>query len=209
MIRQEQGVAAGENDVAHFGMLAQVGNGLFEFAFLEESWFPNQPFSRAEPTINRTLVRHHQQDTIRIAMDKMWDWTHEVFLERIILRFEVVHLSDIRDHLFPNGVALFFHRRHHRGGNSHWIVTHDSFDFLRVETEPVRQVFWFHNAVSEYASPCFHAVSFTIDRGISRPACEGVLLLFQTCRPSKFCCAEMVFPQSVSCRLSVPDRTSY
>src|SRR6267142_2863373 len=113
MIRQEQGVAAGENDVAHFGMLAQVGDGLVEFAFLKESWFPDQPFSRAEPTINWALVRHHQQDAIWIAMDKMWDRTHEVFLKRIILRFEVVQLGDVRDHLFPNGFALFFHRRHY------------------------------------------------------------------------------------------------
>ncbi len=169
MIRQEQGIAAGENDVAHFGMLAQVGDGLVEFAFLKESRFPDQPFSRAKPAINRALVRHHQQDAIRIAMDKMWDRTHEVFFERIIFRFEVVHFGDVRDHLFPNGVALFFDRRHHRGGNAHRIVAHDGFDFFRIDTEPVRQVFWFHNAVGEYASPCFHAVSFTVE-WISRPA---------------------------------------
>ena len=141
-------------------------------------------------------------------MDKMRDRTHEVFLERIVFRFEIVHLGDVRDHLFPNGVALFFHRRHHRGGNAHRIVAHDGFDFFRIDTEPIRQVFWFHDAVGEYASPCFHAVSFTVE-WISRPACEGVLLLSKTCRPSKFCCDKMVFLQLVSCRRSVPDRTSY
>ena len=63
-------------------------------------------------------------------MDKMWDRTHQVFLEGISLRFEVVHLSDVRDHLFPNGIAPFFHRRHHGGGNAHRIVAHDGFDFI-------------------------------------------------------------------------------
>src|SRR6185503_3249037 len=84
MIRQEQGVAAGENDVPHFGMFAQVGDSLIEFPLLEESRFPDQPFSCAESTIDRALICHHQQDTIRVAMDKMRDRTHEVFFERVI-----------------------------------------------------------------------------------------------------------------------------
>src|SRR4026209_845499 len=141
-------------------MLAQVSDGLVELPFLEESRFPDQPFSRAEPAIDRALVCHHQEDTIRIPMNKMRDRTHEVFFERVVLRFEIVHLSDVRNHLFPNGVALFFDRRHYCGCNAHRIVAHDGFDFFRIDAEPARQIFWLHDAVGEYTSPWFHAVSF-------------------------------------------------
>src|SRR5262245_4940536 len=96
-------------------------------------------------------------------MDKMRHRTHEVFFKRIVFRFEVVHFGNVRDHLLPNGVALFFDRRHHRGSNAHWIVAYDGFDFFLIDTEPVRQVFWLHNAVGEYASPSFHAVSFIVE----------------------------------------------
>ena len=89
-------------------------------------------------------------------MDKMGDRTHQVFFERIVFRFEVVHLCAIGDHLFPNGIALFFDRRHHRGGDPHRIVAHDGFDFFRIDTEPIRQVFWLDNASSQDASPFLH-----------------------------------------------------
>ena len=48
------------------------------------------------------------------------------------------------------------------GVNPHRIVAHDGFDFFRIDTEPIGQVFWFHHAVGEYASPFLHVLSFRL-----------------------------------------------
>ena len=107
-------------------MVAQIGDGAVQFALFEESGFADQPFACTKPAIDRALVRHHQQDAIRVAMHQMRHRTHQVFFERVVLRIEVVNLGEIGYHLFPDGIALRFDRGQHRRGNPHGILPHDA-----------------------------------------------------------------------------------
>ncbi len=60
VIRQEQGIAAGKDDVPYFAVLAQISDGPVEFPFLEEAGLADEPFARAEPAVDRALVGDHQ-----------------------------------------------------------------------------------------------------------------------------------------------------
>jgi hypothetical protein len=156
IVGEQQRVAARQDDIPHFCVFPEVSDGPIQLTFLEEARFPDQPFSRAEAAIDRTLIGDHEQHAIRVAVDEMRHRTHEVFFEGIVFRVEVGQFGHFRDDLFPDRIALGFDRAQDGRGDPHGIGSDDGFEFFGVEPESFSQIFRFHNAFRENLFPVFH-----------------------------------------------------
>ena len=162
VVGQQQRVASRQDHIADLRMFFQVRDGAIQLALFEKAGFAHQPLAGAEPTINRALVGHHQQHPVRISVHKVRHRTHQVFLQRVVRRVEVLHLGRIRDHLLPDRVALLLDRGHDRRGDAHGVVTNDGLDLFGIDAQVVGEVFRLHHAFSQYPFPFFHSSRFLL-----------------------------------------------
>ena len=137
-------------------MLAEIGDGLIQFALLQKPGFADQPLARTEPAVDRTLIRDHQQHAVRIAMDQVRYGTVGVFFQGIVGRVEVVHLNGIRHHLFPDRVARLLDRGEHRGRDPHGVRADDLLDLFGIHAEVFRQILGFGDALGQDTFPIIH-----------------------------------------------------
>ncbi len=69
VVAENQGVAAGEKHVAHFGVLFQITEGLLEIGVqLLLAHAAHDAAPRAIPAVTRATIRHEKQNAIRISM---------------------------------------------------------------------------------------------------------------------------------------------
>ena len=159
MIRQQQWVASGENHIAHFGMLAQVGDGPVEFPFLEKTRLSDQSLASAEAAIDRALVGDHKQHAVRIPVHQMGHRAHQVFFEWIVFRIDIRQFGKVRDNLFPDRIPILLDGSQNGRRDPHGIRPHDRFDLFLIYPKPIGKIFGLDDAFGEYPSPFLHRVT--------------------------------------------------
>jgi hypothetical protein len=162
MIRKQQRIASREDDIPHFCVLAKVLNGSVQLAFLEKAGLSHQSLPGTKPTIDRTLIRHHEQHPVGIPVNEMRHRAHEIFFKGILVGRNVVQLCGIGDNLFPDCVILRFDCLKYRRGDPHGVRADDRFNLFLIEAEPFGQVLGLHDALSQDLSPVFHESSFVV-----------------------------------------------
>src|SRR3972149_6701975 len=103
---QDQGVAAGEDHIPDLLMRPDVFNPLPDY-LSRDRHLPDKPLPRAASAIDRTLMRHHEQGPVFIAMYHRGDRTVPFLIEGIINSNVIEEFLPVRNDLSVDGVTLF------------------------------------------------------------------------------------------------------
>ncbi len=117
-VRQHQGVAAGEYDVADLGVLAQVLERRVELVERDLLRISDLAAARAKPTVGRADGADQEEDAVGIPVCDVRDRRIRIFAERVNDPVDDLVLVRRRDVLVPKGVAGLLDRSESRGCDS-------------------------------------------------------------------------------------------
>ncbi len=117
-VRQHQGVAAGEDDVANLGMLAQVLERRIELVERDLLRISDLAAARAKPTVGRADGADQEEDAVGVPVRDIRDRRILVLAERVDDSVDDLVLVGRGDVLIPKGVAGLLDRSERRGRDS-------------------------------------------------------------------------------------------